>query len=66
MFKFVKEFKAHLTGNGQTLKWFWKTRFNGELSYQYFIMQTTGHATLQPNVEDAILKYLKEVKNNEK
>ena len=62
MFKFIKEFKAHLMGNGQSLKWFWKTRLKGEISYQYFIMQTTGHAALQPIVEDAIMKYLKEVK----
>lgn len=62
MFKFIREFKNHLDNNGQTLKWFWKNHFSGEVSYQYFIMQTTGHATLQPVVEDAILKYLKQVK----
>ena len=61
MFKFIKEFKAHLKSNGQSIKWFWRTRFNGEISYQYFIMQTTGHATLQPVVEDAIKDYMKEV-----
>jgi transaldolase len=60
-----KEIKGNLKKNGQSLKWFWKNNLKDKLSYNYFIIQINGHATMQDNVEDAITKFLNDRKAEE-
>ena len=62
MIKTVEHFKNELAKDGRTFKWFVREYLKNEVSYVYANMQILGNATLQPVVEDAILKYLKEVK----
>ena len=57
----IEQFKKRMRDEGRTLVWFHKKYVKQVLwSYNYFIMQLSGQATMHESVEKIIEKYLSE------
>jgi hypothetical protein len=58
----IKQFREKLEKNGQSLKWFHReniwTNPSCDVSYSAFIQQINDFASLNPEVEKEIKKYL--------
>jgi len=57
----IEEFRKRMKNEGRSLKWFHESYVKSVLlSYQYFIMQLSGNATMHEAVENIIKKYMAE------
>ena len=57
----IEEFREKMKKDGRSLKWFHENYVKLILSsYQYFIMQLCGNATMHEDVEKIIKKYMAE------